>query len=300
MEGLTLRGSDGGALRDGIQRVSIEQDMSEATIYRPESRPAGFSWGGFSPRAYRDLLISLVSAEMKTRYRFTSIGIGWAVVNPIVMMFVYAFIFGAIFGVDRASYKLFLLAGLLPWQSFSSGLSSSVRSYVTGSDLLRKVSFPSEVVPLASVVSAMLSFCIIFSIYLVYMGVAGYDVLGSIQWVLVAVVLEILFLTGLSLLLSCWNVFVRDVGQIVVFGISVWFFLTPIVYPLARLSDGQTRAILYSNPMAVVVTTIQNAVLRGLAPPLGPLAFSFLLSFLILLGGWFVYRRVKYELPKMA
>lgn len=278
----------------------MTQDSREATTYTPDSRPAGFSWGGFSPRAYRDLLFSLVSAQMKTRYRFTSIGLGWAVVNPIVMMFVYAFVFGAIFGVDRASYKLFLLAGLLPWQSFSSGLSSSVRSYVTSSDLLRKVPFPSEVVPLASVASAMLNFCIIFSIYLVYMGVTGYDVLGSIHWVVVAVALEILFLTGLSLLLSCWNVFARDVEQIVVFGISVWFFLTPIVYPLARLSGGQEQALLYGNPMAVVVTTIQNAVLRGLAPPLGPLVFSYLISFAILAAGWLVYRRVKYELPKMA
>jgi lipopolysaccharide transport system permease protein len=277
-----------------------ETEDQPVVTYSPTTRQKGFSFGGTSAAAYRGLFRQLISTQLKARYQFTSFGLGWAVINPILMMLVYAFVFGAVFGVDRASYKLFLLAGLIPWQGFSAGLSTAVRSFVGGSDLLRKVPFPSEILPLASAGTALFNTILVFAAYLVYMAIRGFPVLSNLHWVVLALLLEAVFLAGLSVLLATLNAFARDVEQIVTFGVAIWFFLTPIIYPLARLSDTQADLILFGNPMAVVVSTIQNALIRDQAPAFKPFLVASFLTAAVCLAAWQVFRRAQYELPKVA
>jgi len=279
----------------------VAEPAEKPTItYSPTTRQKGFSFGGTSASAYTGLFRQLISTQLKARYQFTSFGLGWAVINPILMMLVYAFVFGAVFGVDRASYKLFLLAGLIPWQGFSAGLSSSVRSFVGGSDLLRKVPFPSEILPLASAGTALFNTFLVMAVYLIYMVIRGFPVLSNLHWVALALLLEAVFLAGLSLLLATMNAFARDVEQLVTFGVSIWFFLTPIIYPLAQLSDTQANLILFGNPMAVVVSTIQNALIRDLAPAFKPFLVATLITAGVCVLAWLVFRRSQYELPKVS
>ena len=273
--------------------------MIEKT-YTPTSRPKGFAWSGFSPRAYVDLLRALTSSQLKVRYRYTALGLGWAVLNPVLLMLVYGYVFGEIFGEGRANYRLFLLAGLLPWQAFSAGLSASVRSLVVGADLLKKTPFPSELLPISSVLTAILNFAIVFIVYIAYLAVRGFVSIDVLPWVLLAVILETLFLIGVALIVSSLNVFFRDVEQVVTFGVWIWFFLTPIIYPLAKLGPEQARLVIFANPMALVVTTIQNGLLKGQAPPLEPFATASAITVGVLALGWWVFRARQYELPKVA
>lgn len=267
-------------------------------VYIPSTKPGGFTWGGFSKRAYVDLIRTLVSAQMKIRYKHTAIGFGWAVLNPVLQMFVYAFVFGSIFSTDRANFRLFLLAGLLPWQAFSTGLTTAVHSLIANRDLLKKAPFPSESLPIAAAGSALVNFLIVFVVYLVYLAIRGFPVLSNLHWLIVAILIEAVFLIGLSLLISPFNVYFRDIEQVMQFVVWIWFFLTPIFYPLARLEPFQAKILLALNPMAVVVSTIQNALLRGSAPPLDPLLSASAIAALTMAAGWLIFRRFQYELPK--
>lgn len=267
-------------------------------VFTPSTKPGGFTWGTFSRRTYLDLIRTLVGAHMKIRYKYTAIGFGWAILNPVLQMLVYAFVFGSIFSSDRANFRLFLLAGLLPWQAFSGGLTTSVRSLIQDRDLLKKAPFPSEALPISAVGAALVNFLIVFVVYGVYLAIRGFPVLAQGHWIVLALVIQTVFLIGLGLLLSPFNVYFRDIEQFISFAVWIWFFLTPIFYPLSRLEPFQAKILLGLNPMAVVITTIQDALLRGKAPPLDPILSASTIAIATFFLGWFVFRRFQYELPK--
>jgi lipopolysaccharide transport system permease protein len=273
-------------------------EVLPARTFTPTSRPQGFTWSGFTPRPYFDLLRALVGSQLKVRYYQSVVGIGWMFINPLLQMFVYAYIFGSIFGNQRASFKLFLLAGMLPWRLFADGLSAAVRTLTTNGTLLKKAPFPSELLPVAAVASGLITFIIVFVVYIGFLAFQDSLMLNGLPWVLLALVIELVFLVGLALLGSALNVFFRDIEPLVGFLIWIWFFLTPIVYPIGRLGPDEAKIVLGLNPMAGVITTIQHALLRQGTPPLDPLLAASTIAGLVLALGWWVYRRLQYELPK--
>lgn len=276
--------------------------MSDSVVERvltPTTKPKGFTYGAFSPRAYIDLLRALVTTEWKIRYYHTVVGFGWAFVNPVIQMFVYAYIFGSMFGNERGAFKLLIMAGLLPWRLFADGLTSAVRSLRTNANLLKKAPFPSELLPLGSIGTALLDFLVVFSVYVIFLAIQGSLVWQGLPWVLAALVVEVVFLAGLALLASSLNIFFRDIEQLVTFLMWIWFFLTPIAYPIGRLGPEEAKLVLALNPMAGVVTTIQTALLDG-DPPFEPLLAAALIATVTLALGWWVFRRLQYELPKAA
>lgn len=275
--------------------------MSEALTertYTPSSRPKGFTWGGFSPRAYIDLLRALVGSQMKIRYHHSVVGFGWMFINPILQMVVYAYIFGSILGSQRGSFRLLLLAGILPWRLFSDGVTAAVRTVTTNGNLLKKAPFPSELLPISAVGTAFINFIIVFVVYIAYLGLSGDLVYSALHWVLIALAIEVTFLVGLSLALSCLNAFFRDIEQLMSFLIWIWFFLTPIVYPVGRLGEAEAKVVLGLNPMAGVITTIQQSLLQGGTPPAEPLVAASIFALAFLGAGWWLFRRFQYELPK--
>lgn len=269
-------------------------------IFTASSRPTGFAFARGSLRSYSELFSTLVSSQLKVRYRDAVLGLGWAFLNPLLLMFVYAYIFSRVFGVDRGVYRLFLLVGLVPWQAFNAAVTASLRSLVSASDLLRKVPFPSEILSGAAVATAMVNFGVVFGFLLIYLGIDGFPVLTAIPWIVLALTIEVTFALGLALLVGSLNVLFRDIEQMMSFLLTLWFFLTPVLYPLSRLAPGQAKVLLFLNPMAVVVTTIQTAVLRGETPPLEPLAVATASSAVMLVVGWKVFSRLKFEFAKVA
>ena len=265
----------------------------------PDTKPRGFAWSGFSPRAYWDLLRTLVAAQIKVRYGYTAIGLGWAILNPTLQMVVYGFIFGAIFSGEQAHFRMYLLAGLLPWQAFAYTVNGCASALVNQSELLKKAPFPSELLPISFVFNAMITLAIVMGCFIVFLVARGFPVFDALGWVLVAMAVEALFLCGVALLFSCLTVFYRDVEQLLSFGVWLWFFLTPIIYPIQRLDQFEQNVVLYANPMSGVVTTVQRALIDG-AGPTGSLAAAAGLAVLTFVAGWLTFRRLQYELPKVA
>lgn len=270
------------------------------TVFTPQTRASGFAWGGFSPRAYFDLLRGLVEAQIKVRFRRSVLGLAWFVLNPLLFMMLYAFVFGAIFSPERADYRLFLLAGLFPWQAMTAGTAASLKSLIMGTDLLKKAQFPSEILPLATTLASIVNLVVVLVVYAVYVGLRGFPILSQLHWLLLALVLQTLLLVGISFILGALNVFFRDVEHLVGFFIWIWFFLTPIIFPLGRVYGDKGKWIEFLNPMAPIVTTYQKAFLTTGAPPWKPLVAALLISLSMILVGWRLLKRWQFDFPKEA
>ena len=198
---------------------------------------------------YRGLIQSLVARELKARYRGSALGIFWSFANPLLLLLIYATIFNYFISAraDVQPYALFLCCGLLPWTWFAASLNESANSLVAGGNLIKKVLFPAEVLPIVSVLTNMVQFILalpILAAFLIYysnVGVAGPDgVVGppkvalhaaELIWLPLVMVVQVLLTTGIALILSALTAHFRDVKDIVANLLTFWFFATPIIYP---------------------------------------------------------------------
>jgi ABC-type polysaccharide/polyol phosphate export permease len=191
---------------------------------------------------YRGLIQSLVARELKARYRGSMLGFFWSFVNPLMMLVIYSVVF-SIFLPNRTEgvqpYALFLFCGLLPWTWFSTSLNESAGVLISGGNLIKKVLFPAEVLPIVSVLANMVQFLLglpilaIFMAYYAFLSPAHEIVLhaGELVWFPVIVAVQLVFTLGLALLLAAVTVHFRDVRDILSNLLTFWFFATPIIYP---------------------------------------------------------------------
>ena len=189
---------------------------------------------------YRGLIQSLVARELKARYRGSVLGFFWSFINPLLLLLVYSFVFKYVLPAkfkDVDHYELFLFCGLLPWTWFSSSLLESSGVLISGGNLIKKVLFPAEILPIVTVIANLVHFLLglsILAVFLIYYQRPLYFV--ELAWFPVAVIVQLVFTLGCALLLSAVTVHFRDVRDILGHLITFWFFATPIIYPV--LPDG--------------------------------------------------------------
>jgi lipopolysaccharide transport system permease protein len=212
--------------------------------------------------AYRELLWVLTLRDVKVRYKQTALGVGWAVIQPVMMMVVFSIFFGHLARLpsDGLPYPIFAYAALLPWTFFSNSLSGSSNSILGSSSLISKVYFPRLIIPLASVGSWIIDFLIASLILLAMMlwyGVGWSWNLLAVPPLVLAVTLAAL---GAGTLLSALTVAYRDFRHVVPFMLQLWMFATPVVYPASMVPE-QWRWALDINPMAGFVDGFRSAFL---------------------------------------
>lgn len=262
------------------------------TIIRPS--PAWAALQLHEVWRYRELLFFLVWRDIKVRYKQTALGAAWAIMQPLFAMVVFTVFFGRLAKVpsDGLPYPLFSYAALLPWQLFANAVIQSSNSVVAGERLITKVYFPRLVIPLASVLSAVVDFAVAFVI-----------VLGMMAWYRVAPAWTILtlplffFLTLVTALaaglwLAALNVEYRDVRYTVNFLVQLWLFASPVAYS-STLVPEPWRPLYGLNPMAGVIEGFRWALLGRATPPGAMLAVSMAITALILVGGLYYYRRME-------
>ena len=228
---------------------------------------------------HRGLIQSLVTRELKARYRGSVLGFFWSFVNPLLLLSVYSFVFiyvlprdvltpavpGAVTELPKVKiehYALFMFCGILPWTWFSTALSDATGSLISGGNLIKKVLFPAEILPIVSVIANMMHFLFGLAIvvgFLLYYRLAP-DA-ADLLWFPVVVFVQLLFTVGLSLLLSALTVHFRDIRDILSNVLTFWFFATPIIYyigdaPGAKM--GWTKGVLNANPMTHIVVSYQE------------------------------------------
>ena len=223
---------------------------------------------------HRGLLATLVARELKARYRGSVLGYLWSLVNPLLLFLVYTFVFTRILPARAEGaepYALFLMIGLFPWIWVSTSILEGTVSLTTNASLIRKAVFPSEILPMVSVVSNLVHFLYALPILgaaLVVGRVLGYPVGGWTALGLpVVIALQLLVVGGLALGLAALNVHFKDVKDIVQNLLTLLFFLTPIIYPLSFVQQPLLRTLLlWGNPVTAPTLAYHDLLLRGTPP----------------------------------
>jgi len=215
---------------------------------------------------YRALIQSLVARELKARYRGSVLGFFWSFVNPLLLLLVYTFVFTLVLpGVhppELEPFALFMFCGILPWTWFSSSLLESSNVLIAGGNLIRKVLFPAEVLPIVTVLAGMVHFCLglpILAAFLIYYRVPVTPT--DLLWFPVIVLVQLVLTTGLALLLSALTVHFRDVRDLLTNLLTLWFFATPIIYPLSQ-APPSVRRFLNLNPFTHLAVAYQEVLFR--------------------------------------
>ena len=244
---------------------------------------------------FRDLLYFLSWRDIKVKYKQTALGAAWAILQPFLTMVVFSILFGKLAKMpsEGIPYPVFVYAGLLPWNYFSSALSSSGNSLVASSNLITKVYFPRLIIPASASLSALLDFFIASVILIVMMFFYHFtpDALG------VVLIPFLIFLTfavavGCGLWLSALNVEYRDFQYVIPFLVQIWMFVTPVIYPVTLFPE-KYRWILSLNPMGGVIEAFRAATLGHQPINWNSLIISSVIGFMIFFTGMLYFRKVE-------
>ena len=251
---------------------------------------------------YRFLFEQMVRRELRQKYKGSLLGVLWYFVNPIVLMGAYALVFSVLLRVvDIPDYPLFLIAGLVVWVFFSQSLVNAAPSLVINAPLVRKVRFPRETIPAATVTVQLATFLVMLAVLLP----AAVIVRGSLEapLLLLPIIVGPLFclVLGLSLAVSVLHVHFRDVEPVLATALLPWFFLTPIFLRVDDLPGVADRAWLgdlleWGNPIAPFVDSVRTVIYSGAAPSLGHFVYITLVGLGALAAGLAIFRRMQRDL----
>jgi lipopolysaccharide transport system permease protein len=238
----------------------------------------------------RELFCTWARREFRVRYSQSLLGAAWAVLQPLALMVVYSIIFSVFIRVptDGVPYPVFAYAALLPWTFFANSLTFAIPSLVNNMNLVSKIYFPREILPLASIVVCFIDFLIATSIFVVMMIVYRVAVSPMLLLVPLVLLIQIILTFGLSLVASAVVVFYRDVRFVVPLALQVWMYLSPVIYPVSQIPE-RYRALYLLNPMAVLVDSYRRIALFQQAPdwPRLGLAAAISVALTILAYGYF-------------
>ncbi len=235
--------------------------------------------------------------EFKTRYAGSVLGFAWAVIQPLATLAIFYVLFGLVLavrvpGLEASNgYLLHLLAGLAVWLPFTDAIGRGVGCLVAYEDFLRKQPMPAEILPAVAVGGSLLTLFIGYALLLMLCATQGLGPRVTWAWLPLLILAQIALTLGLTMLLSMAHFLWRDVGSMVAFALQLWFYLTPIVYPLSQVPDRFHGWFLF-NPIACLALAVQTAIL-GTAMPDG--AVLALIFWVLTLGGggWWFFRSMK-------
>lgn len=251
---------------------------------------------------YRELIGNLTLRDLKARYKNSLLGVGWSLLNPLLMMMVFTVVYTVMLGQsNRRDYSAFILAGLLPWNFFATSIMGATASITGNAHLIKKVYFPREVLPISIVFSNLVNFLVAVPVYVILLYALGDRLTPWALLLPVVVAVQMIFTFGMAFVLSSANVFYRDVQQIMEVIILAWFFLTPVIWdvsllPETRLIGGLEvpiqRLTYILNPMASIVATYRDILFYGRA--IGPDFFlrTAVTAVVVLLLGFAMFHRL--------
>ncbi|MCF8143822.1 MAG: ABC transporter permease [Deltaproteobacteria bacterium] len=250
------------------------------------------------PVRFRTLFWGFVSNEIRGRFAGSIGGFVWSLLTPLANLLIYIFVFSVVLQIrlkpmetGTDSFAVFFLAGMLPWLAFSEALNGSTDLFLGRANLITKISFPLELLPLTGVIVPFFLNGLGFVMYLGYLVLKGYAHVGWL-WLPVVIAVHMAFTLGLVILISSLTVFLRDIKQFIGIVISLWFFLTPIIYPLGMVPQGY-RWLIKFNPMYPFIELYHQVLLQGTFS-WAMLGYAIGLGAILLGGAILFFERSKY------
>ena len=240
---------------------------------------------------YRELVLNLVVRDLKLRYRSSILGFVWCLLNPLLMMTVFTVVFTVMLPNNHIQrYPIFILVGILSWQLHQTAVMGAINSVVGNAHLVQKVYFPLEVLPIAVVLSNTINFLLALLVIFPIIFIEGGTVTGTLAFLPVVVLNQVIFTMGVALILSTVNVFYRDTGIIMETVIQAWFFLTPILYRIEDVLPDYARAMYILNPPASFIASYRDILYHGGMTNLDFFVRTLATSLVVLVVGYVFFR----------
>lgn len=241
---------------------------------------------------YRELLKTNIKKEIRGKYKGSWLGVLWTFLNPLLMLAVYAFVFPYILRVNVDNYTIFMIVALIPWNFFTTAIQSGTGSVVANGNILKKVYFPREIIPISITTSQLVNFlitCIIMAVFIIFSGV-GFSVHALLFPLLVLI--QYILILGLTFILSALTVFVRDIDHFVSVILMLGFYATPIVYQ-GEMLPKKFQIFLKLNPMAQLVEAYRSILYYHRMPDMTMLIIWGLGSVALLVVGYLIFKKLE-------
>lgn len=240
----------------------------------------------------REIIQNIILKELKARYAGSLFGVFWVVITPLLITMVISFVFTKIIKIDMEYFPLFILSAILPWMSFSSSLFDATSSITRNSQILNQFTISKEILPVASVIVNFINLFIGLFVTLPIFIIFKIQIIPYLLLLPFVILLHFIFTVGIGLLLSCLNVFFRDITHLLEVGLMFWLWMTPIFYSV-NMVPARFRWICILNPMTSYITMYRNILFEAKSPDLYLVIVSIVSSLFVLIIGYRVF--IKYE-----
>ncbi|MEE5104791.1 ABC transporter permease [Pseudomonas alliivorans] len=250
---------------------------------------------------YRGFVFSSIRNEFSARFARSRLGGLWMIINPLAQVAIYALVLSNVLaaklpGIDnKYAYAVYLMAGMLAWSLFSEVIGRCLTLFIDQGNLMKKMRFPRITLPVIVAGSCILNYLLLFGAILLVFAALGQWPHWQMLWLIPLTLVLMALAVGLGLILGVLNVFVRDVGQVIPILLQVWFWFTPIVYPLNIIPE-QFKSVMAFNPMFPLVSAYHNVLVYGRSPDIQSLLVSAAVALFLMLLGLFMFRRAAPEM----
>ncbi len=242
---------------------------------------------------YRAMIGSLIHRELRGRYKGSVLGFAWTFLNPLLQLGVYTLVFSQIMRAGIEDYYLFLFVALIPWLFFSASISAGAGCILAQKEMVKKIYFPREVIPIAHVTSQLVNMLLTFIVVFAVLIISGKGVNPSALLYLPVVVLaEYLLAISLTMIVSSVTVYFRDLEHILAIVTMAWQFLTPVMYSIDMVPK-QLLPIFNLNPMTPIIVAYRDILYYKQVPHINTLLHGYLVSIILLIIGWIVFGKLK-------
>jgi lipopolysaccharide transport system permease protein len=249
---------------------------------------------------YRSLIKNLVLKDLKLKYRGSVLGVVWSLLRPLLLIAVYTVAFKYVVRIKMDNYAFFLLVGLLPWNFFSGAAMASTEAIRDNANLIKKVYFPRETLPIATVVFNFAQFILALVVFIPLFYLLGSSSFKAVNLLFIPLLaLHLLFAVGTALILSALTSSFRDVAHLTEVGLVLFFWITPIIYPISMVPE-QFQGLMKVNPLAAFTIGYQDILFWGRVPELAVSGAILLWSLSLFYGGYLLFKWYEPSLAELV
>lgn len=241
---------------------------------------------------YRELLKTSVRKEIRGKYKNSFLGVIWSFLNPLLQIIVYAIIFQVILKNPQENYAIFLCCGLIPWTFFASTITRSAFTMIENGNIIKKVYFPREILPISVVTSETVNFMISTIIILGFVVFGGIGISAYIVFYPIVLLAQYLLLIGISLIISSISVYVRDLQHLIGVAMQLLFYATPIVYSVDTIPEN-LRWILQLNPMTYIINAYRDIFYNQTMIEIKPLLILIAISVVLCVVAYMIFNKLQ-------